>query len=327
MGTRFSITTIKSTKIQILRGLAIVAVVFIHTTPGGLTQVICRPFLNFAVGMFLFLSGLLSDAHSWKPLKRLVKVLIPYAIWTFVYTIMNSYKWPDWIIRNYIHYLIFGDSSAIMYYVFVYCELTLLIPLIDKLANSRLMYLGFVISPLEIICIRLIPLVFGIHLHKYISTIAGLSCLGLFTYFYLGYLIGNGHIQLKHKSSSIIILWGISILIQMLEGYWYFSMGVTNCGTQMKISAVLSGVLFCIMAFRYLETDSAKRFKPLAILGDYSFGIYFSHLAIMKFLSLIPWYNAIAIYPVSSILLLIISLIIVMTGHKLLGRYAKYLAF
>ena len=75
MGTRFSITTIKSTKIQILRGLAIVAVVFIHTTPGGLTQVICRPFLHFAVGMFLFLSGLLSDAHSWKPLKRLVKAM------------------------------------------------------------------------------------------------------------------------------------------------------------------------------------------------------------------------------------------------------------
>ena len=50
-----SINNTRSTKIQELRGLATIAVVFIHTTPGGMAQVICRPFLNFSVGIFPFL--------------------------------------------------------------------------------------------------------------------------------------------------------------------------------------------------------------------------------------------------------------------------------
>lgn len=52
---RFQLTDSKSGKIDILRGLSIIAVVFIHNTPDGLYQVMCRPFLNFAVATFLFL--------------------------------------------------------------------------------------------------------------------------------------------------------------------------------------------------------------------------------------------------------------------------------
>ena len=44
----------KDEKIQVLRAIAIIAVVMIHTCPYGLEQVVCRPFLNFAVPLFLF---------------------------------------------------------------------------------------------------------------------------------------------------------------------------------------------------------------------------------------------------------------------------------
>ena len=60
----------KDNNIQILRGIAIVAVVFIHNTPAG-GQIICRPFLNFAVGLFLFLSGMLTKTSTWNPKKEL----------------------------------------------------------------------------------------------------------------------------------------------------------------------------------------------------------------------------------------------------------------
>ena len=322
-----SISENKSAKIQVLRGLAIIVVVFIHITPGGMTQVIFRPFLNIAVGLFLFLSGMLSDAKRWKPMKRLIKILIPYTIWTFAYTLTLSYKYPDRIIRNYLHHLLFGNSAAIMYYVFVYCEFTLLIPLIDKLARSRYKYFGFIISPIEIVCIRLIPIVYGIQVNKYISTIASLSCLGWFTYFYLGYLLGNNYISVKTKTRTIASLWAISLLLQMLEGYWYLSMGIANCGTQLKLSAVLSGSLFCILAFRYVESDCSIKPALLMTLGNYSFGIYFSHLFIKKLLSVIPGYTDHVFYPLSAIILVMISLLVVMAGHKILGRFAKYIAF
>ncbi|WP_031472640.1 acyltransferase family protein [[Clostridium] aminophilum] len=74
------ITDNKSYKIQVLRGLAIFAVVLIHNSPAGIDQAWIRPLLNFSVGTFLFLSGMLSNADRWNPMKRIKKVAIPYVI-------------------------------------------------------------------------------------------------------------------------------------------------------------------------------------------------------------------------------------------------------
>ena len=118
----------KSYRIQVLRGLAIIAVVFIHNTPVGMAQVWCRPFINFSVGMFLFLSGMLSCVERWNPKKRILKVVIPYVIWTFVYVLIGNFKNPSELPGAYIKNLITAGSAAVMYYV--------LIPLIDKLARG-----------------------------------------------------------------------------------------------------------------------------------------------------------------------------------------------
>ena len=46
----------KNTKIQVLRAMAIVSVVIIHTCG----SVYIRPFVNFCVALFIFLSGYLT---------------------------------------------------------------------------------------------------------------------------------------------------------------------------------------------------------------------------------------------------------------------------
>ena len=48
-------------KIQIIRGLAIIAVIMIHTSQDITSQLYVRPYINFAVATFLFLSGYLTD--------------------------------------------------------------------------------------------------------------------------------------------------------------------------------------------------------------------------------------------------------------------------
>lgn len=40
--------------IQAFRGIAIIAVIIIHTIPKGEWQIYCRPFVNYAVALFLF---------------------------------------------------------------------------------------------------------------------------------------------------------------------------------------------------------------------------------------------------------------------------------
>ena len=71
-------------KIQILRALAIIGVVMIHTNVSGYPSAWIRPFINYAVGLFIFCSGYLTKIEI-KDLKtfykkRLIRVIIPYIL-------------------------------------------------------------------------------------------------------------------------------------------------------------------------------------------------------------------------------------------------------
>lgn len=316
----------KSYKIQALRGMAIIAVVCIHNTPGGLAQVWLRPFLNFSVGLFLFLSAMLSSAEKWNPWKRIYKVAIPYVIWTFIYVLLNNLKFPAEIPLVFIKSLLTAKSAAVMYYIFFYCEFTLLIPIIDKLARSKFKYLGFVIAPLEIIVIRLIPLVMGIELNLYLNVLSSISCLGWFTYYYLGYMVGNNLLQMRMSTKNIFFTWCIAIGLQILEGYWYYSMGEANCGTQLKLTSIFAGSFFALLAYKFVEEQKHINLKILFKLGEISFGIYFAHLAVMKVLSHVPYYSTIVKFPISVCVTIIVTSVCVYIGRKVLGNFSKYLA-
>lgn len=316
----------RSYNIQLLRGAAIVAVVFIHNTPTGIAQIWCRPFLNFSVGLFLFMSGMLSDAKKWNPRKRIFKVLIPYIIWTLVYVMFSEHDEISNIPVTYIKQLITARASGMMYYIFVYCEFTLLIPFIDRLAKSKYKYVGFFISPIEIILMRLLPLIFDVQMNNYIDIVKNISCLGWFTYFYLGYLLGNSMITLKISTRKLSIYWGLSIILQIIEGYIYFYMGESNCGTQLKLTAVLSGVIFCVLAYRFIHSERKLDIKMLYLLGNSSFGIYFSHMAVMTILGVVPFYLKYVIYPFNAVVTILVSYVCVSIGKKVLGKYSRYLA-
>lgn len=320
------LTNEQSKKIQVLRGLAIVAVVFIHNTPGGLAQVFCRPFLNFSVGLFLFLSGMLSDASNWNPRKRIIKVLIPYVLWTLVYSILYNTDTPISIPIAFVKNLLTGQADAAMYYVFIYCEFALLIPFIDRLAKSKFKYCGFLIAPIEIVIMRLIPLFAGITINKYISILMSISCLGWFTYFYLGYLVGNKLITINTTATKITLLWMVSILFQILEGYYYYTMGSGYSGSQLKLTSIISGALFALMAYNYLIHGTARNIKILELLGDNSFGIYFSHRAVMSVITYIPAYTSYVTYPLTAVITIALTTICVLLGKRILGKYSKYLA-
>lgn len=323
----YPITSNKSLKIQILRGLAIIAVVLIHACPSGITQVLCRPFINFSVGSFLFLSGMLSNVERWNPKKRIMKVVIPYVIWTLIYTIISNIKSLASIPLVYIRNLIIAGAAAMMYYVFVYCEFTLLIPIIDKLAKSKYRWFGFVISPLEIAAMRLIPLLADYKVNKYVELIMHISCLGWFTYYYLGFLLGNGYLKINLSTFKIYAIWIITVILQIGEGFLYYSLGDQNCGTQLKLSAILAGVFFVLLGYRYLDDErNVLAPKLLHVLGDNSFGLFFSHLAVMTVLSQLPYYNTIAIFPINAVITILVSLLFIRLGKLVLGQYSKYLA-
>lgn len=319
------LTKDESYKIQLLRGISIIAVVCIHNTPSGIVQAWCRPFLNFAVAMFLFMSGMLSSSKNWKPIHRIKKIVIPYFAWSLIYTVLFSHNTLSSLPLRYAKNLVSGRSAAIMYYVFVYCQFTLLIPLIDRMANSKFKYLGLIVSPVEIILVRLVPLLLGHQFNPYVDGLIYISCLGWFAYFYLGYLIGNGYLHINCSTKKLIFGLGGGTALQILEGLWYFSLGETNCGTQLKLSAILTNTFALLLAYRFLKSGKTINARHLYLIGNYSFGIYFSHLAVMWVLDHLPYYTQV-LYPLNAMIVIIASTLCVFIGKKILGSYSKYLA-
>ena len=310
----------KNYKVQILRALAIFAVVLIHTCPGGMWQVICRPFINYAVALFLFLSGYLTkiENNDWITFykKRIVRVLIPYIVWTILYTLSSS---PPNLMLQLLKNLITTKAAGTLYYIFVYIQFAILTPALGKLAKSRFRWVGWLVSPISTILFKYFWLFSGQQPNKYLSMIWEICCLGWFTYYYLGLVLGNGIINIKYKFKKLSLFYIVSIPIQIIEGYIWLLLGDSNCGTQLKLSSFLTSTLFLLIAHCYLNSEKVTVNNRLLILiGDCSFGIYLSHIMVMIILGKIPNYSIIP-YVANSIVVMLVSLACVIIGQKICG--------
>lgn len=281
--------------IQAFRGIAIIAVIIIHTIPKGEWQIFCRPFVNYAVALFLFLSGYLTpEKENWNHIckKRILRVLIPYVIWSFIYCLPLILK------GNYLNFIIRLASAQTcypFYYIFVYIQFVLLTPCIFKLAKSRFRILGWLITPLFIISTIYIPRITHVTINFYLSIFFDDLSLGWFCFYYLGLIIGNKLYTYKYNLKniySITIFYFLSILFQMIEIYYWCNKGITNCASQENLTAIISSMLFSIIAF-YVIKNNYHIFgsKILIPIGKYSFGIYLNHIMIINIFHHFSFYN------------------------------------
>ena len=181
-----------SPDIQVFRGIAIIAVVMIHTTPAGEMQVICKPFINFAVATFIFLSGYLTkaDNDNWLAFyrRRITRVLVPYFIWTVIYSIQDiQSEGLSVLVKN----LLCANATTTLYYIFVYIQFVLLTPWLGRLAKSKYRNLGWLIAPVSTLIFKYYGLLTGFEYNGYVSLFWSDACLGWSTYYYLGLLLGN----------------------------------------------------------------------------------------------------------------------------------------
>ena len=298
-----------SPDIQFFRAIAIIAVVMIHTTPAGEMQVICKPFINFAVATFVFLSGYLTkaDNDNWLAFyrRRITRVLVPYFIWTVIYSIQDiQSEGLSVLVKN----LLCANATTTLYYIFVYIQFVLLTPLLGKLAKSRFRHLGWIIAPLSVVLFKYIPAFGDIHLGKHVELLWSDACLGWFTFYYLGLILGNKILSPKFNLRNLVFLYCMSLLLQMGEGYLWFTVDPAGCGSQLKLTSILSSSIFMLIIYSVLSSNHGTKCRLLSTIGDYSFGIYLVHMMILKALEPMALYSAIP-YPVTSLIILIISFI------------------
>ena len=281
----------------------------IHTTPAGEMQVICKPFINFAVATFIFLSGYLTKAYNDNSLafyrRRITRVLVPYFIWTVIYSIQDiQSEGLSVLVKN----LLCANATTTLYYIFVYIQFVLLTPLLGKLAKSPHRHLGWLIAPLSVILFKYIPVFGDIQLGKHIELFWNDACLGWFTFYYLGLILGNKVIDRQFNIRNLAVLYCASLLLQMAEGYLWFTVDPAGCGSQLKLTSILSSSIFMLIIYSVLSSNHGTKCRLLSTIGDYSFGIYLVHMMILKALEPMALYSAIP-YPVTSLIILIISFI------------------
>ena len=281
----------KRTDIQALRALAIIAVVFIHTCPPGLNQVFIRPFINFSVALFLFLSGVLTklEYSNWPSFfkKRIHRIIIPYVIWTIIYTLLFTGS-----LKSILMELLTARAAFPFYYIFVYIQFVLLTPLLGKAARSRYRYAVFLVTPVSMLLIRYPYVINGSEMNQVINKMWTLGCLSWVTFYYLGLLLGNHIIDVKYSKRFICVTLAVSIILQIVEGYLWMLQGILNVGTQSKLTSLITSSLFLMLVHVLIKEKRINtQIKAFTLIGNYSFGIYLIHPMIINLLS---EYNLIA---------------------------------
>ncbi len=323
------LTSETSKKIQILRAFAIFAVVAIHTCSLGVVGVFVRPFINFAVALFLGLSGFLTktDVTFNKVRKRLMRVFIPYTIWSVVYTAVKG----TWALFP-LHFIT-GYSCGTFYFIMVYMQLTLLAPLTARLIKSHYRVIGFLVTPIAILVQYILALNGFIIPKPYNEVFFPMWYL----FFYVGMLLRYDmehregcYLAVAKKRSRmtkvLIPALPISMLLQIAEsGFWSWFGAGRFAYSQIRLSSMLTSVIVILIAVQWITSRrhipfSEKITNLLVYIGDISFGIYFTHMLWVYVLKAV--FNTVMqnIFPQSTLMVFCLSLLGIVVVEKVFPK-------
>ncbi len=318
------ITNNMSNKIQICRAIAIIAVVIIHNCPQEYEGIVIRCFVNFAVALFIFLSGYLTKLVNndikifYK--KRLLRVFIPYGIWSVLYTMVSG-KWNDFVFN-----FITGQCCSIYYFIIVYIQLTILTPWISRLIQSKYWKLGFLITPISIV----IEYIYTLNDNTIEFPFNALFFVVWFIFFYLGMCIRNDRIIITINMKKCIFLFIIVYVVQLIETFLWHNGNYAMATSQMKLSVVLYSITISIIAYLWITKGikiSENRISKIFIMiGNYSFGIYLTHIVLMAVLDKTVYKFIDITFPFNIVLIILIEVIGISFMIKFCGKkVCKYL--
>ena len=294
-----------------MRGTAICAVVLIHCLPQCDASMVIRPFLNWGVAAFLFLSGYLTSEEKLKRgvlSGRLKKTLVPYVLWSIAYALFLRHSGAFGVVKA----LVTGGASAQMYYVLVYAQLVVLTPLIYRLLHS---------CPVVPYALGVLALI-----GREAAALAGIALphvqvfFAVWSIFYVAGLDWErwrGHVEGKAAVWGVVAV--VALCVQCGVGFAWNAFGDYNMATtQLKLSSMAASlaVIALIMALPvHLKAKTGGSF--FGRLGDASFGIYLCHMfavaALGKFsglivlplvaLTVLKWLLAVTISYVSCVLM------------------------
>ena len=301
----------KNREIGLLRGIAMCAVVGIHTfsicvsnvTSGksAWAYLIFHSMLQFAVPCFIFISSiLLSYTLYGKPLqlkkfysKKFIRIVIPYVLWTLFYLVFKlvfrQLTFADLAsLQNWWLWLGLGKAYTHLYYMSVILQLYLFTPILlgfTKLVQRIFKKLDFIA-----IVIIAISLQVGIYflnryfIYQYFKYQATMMIWYLYIIL-LGIWIGFNYERFKEGLKKYaVIVWGIfgvnAIIYIRYVIYLKKSIKINTAWYQCNWFAYALFATLCLLWICLMLKEKNvhnKVTKAIEVVGDYSFGIYLMH--------------------------------------------------
>lgn len=330
---------------QAVRGVCIICVVLIHCKNGLGYQssaeqgyffdywLVMRQLINFPVAVFLFLAGYFTkiDVAEREPFSYISsrgrRLLVPFLVWSSLYTLANVVRSPQSFDALKITVkLLLGLSAGPLYFMLVLMQLTVLTPfLIKVIRQQRWARVLFLLTPFYLIGLYSYTLIKGEQLPFYQTFFPA-----WFVFYYGGLWVKiRGFRPIFKKDFQIIksvVLCLACLAFSILEAYWLVGQGFGAgfASSQIKASSFLYTYSIIHLLFVIRPYLAHMKVQPLSILGDYSFGIYFVHVAWIavstKLVHLIPEANMLPVYQFFQLVfVLFFSLASIFFERKILG--------
>lgn len=286
---------------QCVRGLCILAVVMIHC-PSGIeygagtfpytVTLILRQFINFPVAVFFFLAGYFSNPERINNnprtcvLARGGYLLIPFCIWSTFYTVVSVTQ--SFVVGESINWLkiiyrfVIGKASAPFYYIVVLVQLTLLTPILIKVAKEKggASKLLWFVTPAYLVYIYSFNIITGETPRLYETLFPA-----WFLFYYLGLWIKiNGCEGIRSFGKLRFVVAGLALSLIEAVVLITIGCGASFATSQIKASSfVYAGFLILWLIEKERTFPKEKTSKLLHYIGDRSYGIFFIHCFVLMF--------------------------------------------
>lgn len=317
--------TNRETYFDFLRGVAIIAVVLIHTFPQQPCEsyVVLRQLIGFAVPLFLAISGYFVSNKEFSDKKEFftffrkqsLKIYIPVIIWSIPYLCEMLLKGR--VVEAIILYFVCGMS--IYYFVALIIQCYLLLPMIKRKMNGYMLTFFLLLTLATNALFTYLMQIKGV-------AVPAIVYVGIFPaligFFAIGvYLRKNGR---DYNPYLWLVLAVITCFFSYMETKWLQSFNGGGVGTKP------SNLILCFFVVLFLFSSRFQRrinldnivSKALLFVGKYSFGIYLIHCFFVSLVKMDLWFVRAIIVIIASLLFILISRKILPEKlNRLLGFY------